>query len=325
LRQWRAMSRRRANQTSSWLGGVVEEAGERRGPARAAGEAAVQADRHHLRLPGGAFGIEHVEAVLEIGEELVAGVEALVGGEAHVVGVERVGDDEVRAVGAVDPVGQVVGVGIGGILEAAFGHDERRGVFRAAAGVPAERPLAGHLPVDGDGGVEVALLVVAGEILVVDPLEAVAGDLPVCLAHGRDGLRVAHERGGDAEDGHRDVSAGQQAVQAPEAGARAVFVDRFHVGVALAGPRGGADGLRQEGFRGRVAVQDIVLAAFLVVHHDLDRDAGAARPARVRRRSAIADHVARVGGGGVCQGTNLSVVRHGLVLDTGLHSLPIGC
>src|SRR5881394_1637889 len=45
-------------------------------PAR---EPAVQPDRHHAA----AFGVEHVEGILEVVEELLSGIEALRGGEAH--------------------------------------------------------------------------------------------------------------------------------------------------------------------------------------------------------------------------------------------------
>ena len=72
---------------------VIEETRQRRGAPGTADEPAMQADRHHLRR-GLAFRIERVESVLQIGEELVAGIEALRRGEAHVVGVERIGHDQ---------------------------------------------------------------------------------------------------------------------------------------------------------------------------------------------------------------------------------------
>jgi hypothetical protein len=65
--------------------------------------------------------------------------------------------------------------------------------------------------------------------------------------------------------------------------------------VALAGPGYGADDVGQERFRSGIAVDDGIFAALLVVEDDLDRDAGAARPLRVRRRAAIADEVAGIG------------------------------
>src|SRR5882672_959071 len=69
---------------------VIKEPHQRRRAAWTANHAAMQADRHHLgrRL---AFGIEYVEAVLEIGEELIAAAEPLRVDEAHVIGIETVG------------------------------------------------------------------------------------------------------------------------------------------------------------------------------------------------------------------------------------------
>lgn len=61
----------------------------------AADEAAVEADRH-LGAAAFALRIEHIRGVFEIGEELVAGIEALRRGETHVVGFERIGNDEER-------------------------------------------------------------------------------------------------------------------------------------------------------------------------------------------------------------------------------------
>ena len=72
---------------------IVEEAGERRGAPRPAGEAAVQADRHHLGLTRRTFGVEEIKGVLEIGVKLIPRVETLRRRKAHIVGVERIGDD----------------------------------------------------------------------------------------------------------------------------------------------------------------------------------------------------------------------------------------
>src|SRR5689334_2405687 len=92
---------------------VIEETGKRLGAARPPGKAAMKADRHHLGRAAAALFIEAIEAILEVGEELVAAVEALRGGEAHVVGIERIGNDEMpAAVWAADPVWQVVGIAV---------------------------------------------------------------------------------------------------------------------------------------------------------------------------------------------------------------------
>ena len=76
-------------------GNVVEKSRQTRGASGAARKPAVQPDRHHLGRAL-ALGVEQVEYILEIGEEVFAGVEALGIDEAHVVGVERVRNDEVR-------------------------------------------------------------------------------------------------------------------------------------------------------------------------------------------------------------------------------------
>ena len=84
-------------------------------------------------------------------------------------------------------------------------------------------------------------------------------------------------------------------MQAPEAGTGAVFVDQLHVHVTHARPGRGADDLGQESLGRGVAVQDVVLAALLVIDDELNRDARLVWPIGERRRAPIADHVARIG------------------------------
>src|SRR5690606_26072710 len=92
---------------------IVDEALQRSRAAGPADEAAVKADAHHGRASLPAFFIERVESVFQIGEELITRVKALRRGETHIVGIERIGDDDLRfcriamAV-MVDPVGQII-------------------------------------------------------------------------------------------------------------------------------------------------------------------------------------------------------------------------
>ncbi len=88
----------------------------------------------------------------------------------------------------VVPIGQVVGVAVGVVDEAAFLGDQPGGVGAGAALVPAQRPLAGQGLVDLDGLGDVLAFQRFGEMLVVDPAIAVAGDLPAGLQHGLDGV-----------------------------------------------------------------------------------------------------------------------------------------
>ncbi len=103
----------------------------------------MEADVQHLGRTRLALGIERVEGVLQVGVELLARVEALRRRKAHVVGVERVGQDEDRPGARFLPVGQVVGIGVGDVEEVALGGEFQR-VLGGAAGVPAERRLARH-------------------------------------------------------------------------------------------------------------------------------------------------------------------------------------
>ena len=167
-------------------------------------------------------------------------------------------------------------------------------VDRGAALVEAERPLADDFGMNADRLLDVVGLLLGRRVAVVDPFVAVSGDLPARLLHRRGDFGIARQRGGDREDGHRDVALGEHAMQPPETGARAVFVDQLHVHVALARPGRGADDLRQERLGGEVAMQNVVLAALFVIDHELQRDPRPARPIRERRRAAVSSHVARV-------------------------------
>ena len=144
-----------------------------------------------------------------------------------------------------------------------------------------------------DGACDVLALDLLGHVLVVDPAIAVAGDLPAGGEHGLHRGGIGLHRLGHAEHGQRQAALGEDAMQAPETGAAAVFVQAFHRHRAHAAVALRADHLRQEGFRTAVAVQHAVLAAFLVVDDALHGDLRAMRPARVRRGGAIADQVAR--------------------------------
>jgi hypothetical protein len=158
--------------------------------------------------------------------------------------------------------------------------------------------VAGHALDDGHGLLQVGALDVLGHVLVVDPLEAMAGDLVAQLGERCADLGVALQRGGHAEHRERQAALLKFAQDAPDARARAVFVDALHAHVPL-GVAGRVEHLGEELLRARVAVQHTVFAAFLVVQHELHGNARAAGPAGVRRVAAVADEVARVGQGGV--------------------------
>ena len=86
---------------------------------------------------GFAFGVQHVERIFQIGEELLAIVEALCLCEAHVIVVQRVGHDQLLLAAHVLPVGQVIGIGIGVVQEILLG-DQLARVGAGTACVPAD-------------------------------------------------------------------------------------------------------------------------------------------------------------------------------------------
>ena len=255
----------------------------------------MQADRHHFRRRRALF-VERIEGVLQIGVELVAAVEALGHGEAHVVGVERVGHDEMRPVHHPAPERQIVGIIVGVVNEAALPGDQPAGVGAGPAGIPAERPLAGNPGLDLDGAGHMLALHLLRHAVIVDPAIAVGADLVAVLQHFFGDVRMPFQRHGDGEDGEREMPLAKQVEDTPDSGAGAVFVDRLHRHVARALERRGADNLGQEGLGGRIAVQDAVFAALLVVQHELDGDPCTAQPMHRRRRAPVADQVAVVSG-----------------------------
>jgi hypothetical protein len=121
-----------------------------------------------------------------------------------------------------------------------------------------------------------------------------AGDFPARVLHGRKLGRRAHQRGGHAIDGDGEARLGEQPMQPPEAGPGTIFVHRLDIGMALAGPGRCAQHVDQEGLRGGVAVQDIILATLFIVEHELHRDVGAAGPVGVGRIWAVAVEVAGI-------------------------------
>ena len=256
--QWRAMSRRRQIQTRSYDARIVEELAERARARRPAGQARVQAHRHdpRRRRP---LGVELVERGLQVREEVVAGAEARRGGELRVVGVHRVGHDEVAAAADGDPVGQLVVVGVRVVEEAAFlDQQPPRVLARAVAAVPAERPLArwsrrsrrrparcARAPRPRTGG-RARPSASRGSRRRGPPRGSPAPPA---------GLRSSATRA--AEHRQRQVAARELVEHAPDADAAAVLVERFEREVAPARGHPPADASASPSLGATVAVGDV--------------------------------------------------------------------
>src|SRR6516165_2529924 len=83
---------------------VLEQPQQSSNPAGAADDAAVQADAHHARSPGGSEPVEPVEGITAVAEELLAGAEVAAALQTAVVIVEAVRDHQVRLTGDLGPV-----------------------------------------------------------------------------------------------------------------------------------------------------------------------------------------------------------------------------
>ena len=186
------------------------------------------------------------------------------------------------------PVWQVVVVRVGVVEEAPLLDHQTARVGAQPSRVPAERPAPGHPREAFHRTPHVLALDLFADELVVDPPPPVADDLVAGFDDGGRGLGMALERHGDGEDADLETAFGEHAHEPPEARATAVLVHRLDLEVAHAGENGHADDLLEKRLGLGVAVQDRALTALLVVHDDLERQAGAARPLRIGRSLAIA-------------------------------------
>ena len=141
---------------------------------------------------------------------------------------------------------------------------------------------------DQDRLVDVAFFLGLGHVGVTDPAQSVRRDLPTGLLHSCNRLGVTLQGHGDPEDRDRDAALGEQPVKTPEACPAPVLI--LGLGAHVAHVRQLAHGLLgQKRLGDAVPVKDRVLAAFLIVDHELDSQTGATRPARVERVSSIPD------------------------------------
>ena len=276
---------------------MVEEILQRFKFPRPAQQAAVHADRHHFRL-GFTLLIEHVKGVAQVGEELLGGIEALRRGEAHIVALQRVGDHQMRLHGAVltgdlHPERQIVAVVVAVVAKAALLHHQPPRVGAVAAGVPAGGRFAEQIGQHVDRLLHMLPFGFGVHRLIVDPAPAVAYHVVVGLFDRLDDLRMTRQRHRDAEHRQRQAALLEFAVDAPEAGARTIFVERIHRHMAI-GIAGRPDDVGEELLGSGIAVQHVVLCALFIVEHELYRHACLVRPGGVRRRGAIADQIARI-------------------------------
>src|SRR5215469_5153646 len=274
---------------------VIDEAGKRGGPHRLAGEPAMQSDGHHLRRLL-ALAVERVEIVAQRDEEILGLTPAQATREARVVVVERVRDDEMWPRVIVGPIWQLVIVGVAVIKEPAFLNDEAPCIGARRADVPADRPRSGQSPNCLDGEADMLSLGCFVDAVIVEPAPPVIDDVAALTRHRLGGLRVTLERHADGIDRRDHLSLGENAHQTPETDTTTVFVGRLHIEIARALKWGRHEKVGQARLGDLVAVQHAALATLLIVDDEIEGEARATGPTRVRRLVGIADEIARIAG-----------------------------
>src|SRR6516162_11734361 len=271
---------------------VLDEADQRLGPARVAGQAHVQADRHHPR-PFGALLVKEVEAVAQKGEEVLSGGENAAA-ELRIVGGQRIGYDEVRPIADPYPIGQLVVVSVAVVEKPAVLDQEPAGVFRwRITAIPAGGALSGGLAHQLDGRGDLLSLLVFGEPGMVGPAIAMAADVPVAGSDRRCRRWVRLECPSATENRHRQSEAREDPMEAPEADSGAVFEHALGTEVAPPDAEIAAEHLGQPGLGHAVTRRIGKFGTFLEIDYEIDGDTGIAGPSGMGRLGAVADEVAR--------------------------------
>ena len=183
-----------------------------------------------------AFRVQHVKAVAQVSEKVIALGKSLGRRKPHVVAVQRVGHDELLhhlAIGLLHrhPERKIVAIVVAVVFKTAIVGHQAAGVGAVASGVPAQRALARELLNDLHADAHVVAFGGFIHILIADPAPAVAGNLMPELPECGCQFRMPLQSHADAKHGERQAAALELAQDAPYARARSVLVDAFHAHV----------------------------------------------------------------------------------------------
>ena len=193
------------------------------------------------------------------------------------------------------PVRQIIGVGVRVVQQPAVLHHQAAGVRAVATGIPARAARCRRCRAEWRWPRAMwARLGGLVDLLVADPAQAVAGDLVSQLLEARPrppdcDARPWRPRRSSAAGGDARTRA------APATVRRA---SRIHTATPCSCDAWGTPGaltISDRNISDAGSPSSTQLSApFLVIQHELQRDARAVGPARVRRVTAIADQIARV-------------------------------
>ena len=185
---------------------------------RAANQPAMQADRHHFR-GGFPLLIQHIKRVSQVACKLITIVESLRRRKPHVIRIQRVGNDQMWLCHLGGPERQIIRVIIGVIEKATLLGDEITRVLAGSASIPAKRPRAADIGMDGDGAGHMFGLLIAAHAMVIDPAITVRGDLMTISKRTLNHRRMPLHRHGDGKQRDRQRARAKQIKNPPDAGA----------------------------------------------------------------------------------------------------------
>ena len=226
---------------------------------------AVHAHAHHLG-PVLALGVQHVEGVDQVLRKILPVGETRSRREFHVVGVERIGHDELPFDGSIghrdwQVERQVIAIVIAVVFKTTVLKHEAFGIRTVTTGVPAKRPLpAGQFTNDARGLGDLAAFFTFRHVLVMNPAQAVRGNFVAEFAER--GRRFADAAAVPPLRRRRSMAGCVSRIRAgcARGHARTVLVHRLHRQMArLEG--GSTIDFRQEGLGRRVAVQNTQFSA----------------------------------------------------------------
>jgi len=128
---------------------------------------------------------------------------------------------------------------------------------------------------------------------VVDPTTTMSGDLMIGFGHRFRRLAITFKCHANRERGEMNATFPEQPHDAPESCPAAVLEERFDDQIASA-QQGLGWGFRKVVLRVTVAMQDVVLPAFLEVDNEVHGDARVPGPLCMRGRVSVAKEVSRI-------------------------------
>ena len=172
-------------------------------------------------------------------------------------------------------------------------EEPSRADARPVSAVPARRGFTENLRETRNRPLDLLPLFSLAELEMLDPAPPVAANIMAGSLDRLRRFRLALQRQGAGEDGHRQVALGKQAHDPPEANPAPKLEHRFSSHVAFAHGHGRGK-LGQAEIADAIVVSEAVFGSLLKVEDKIDGDARAIRPMGIGRELTVSNYVATV-------------------------------